>query len=706
MRLIAVLLTLLVLAACSDDQPLMVPDPPDAPQAADLTPFQASVRSSIDARSRDGLPVPEVSFDYTSDTGAPLSVLQGYAGSPGESFTLVATTTIRYDDPRDAGHDRWPSTVVEGQVAPEEGFIREGDYDDEVRDYVDERLPGYWDRHEYGLEPRTRTITETITVTYGQDARDDVALSVVEGDLVHGFTVTGPNIDWTVGDEACISEAGIEICAWKFRAGFAFDYAFGVRLPMNVSLTSDDPVDEGTTFTPTSLARGVDWSATEYTAAGIAPEAGNEFVMRHEFFLGAQVEVAGVSIVDIGPDVDVDRSSSFTTPFGPGSVFALPTIDIPLVTRNLAAVYLEFGAFVTPHAGSDKFRADWMASNGLSGSGALAYTDPTVPRSLSSVFAIDGPGLGNLRIHNTKYVFTQFKVDLGAYFYVNIIDLFTDRYPIPITDFDLSNLIPDISVPIHAGANPTTLNSGVTIRNVAPTVGPIAGVPLDPVAISDQPLGVSADFSDPAGTVDEPYTCAVNYDDGTGLSAGAVSATTCLGPDHTYAEPGVYIVSVHATDKDGGTGSRSAELPIVVYDPDGGFVTGGGWIDSPGGAYEPDASITGRAVFGFVARYKKGATVPDGNTEFRFQAAGLDFHSSSYEWLVVNQGGANAQFRGAGTVNGAGQFRFMLWAGDGDADTFRIRIWSEDEATGAETDLYDNGFQQEIGGGSIVIHTK
>jgi len=35
-------------------------------------------------------------------------------------------------------------------------------------------------------------------------------------------------------------------------------------------------------------------------------------------------------------------------------------------------------------------------------------------------------------------------------------------------------------------------------------------------------------------------------------------------------------------------------------------------------------------------------------------------------------------------------FKFMLWAGDKDPDTFRIRIWTEDEA-GVETDVYDNG---------------
>ena len=71
---------------------------------------------------------------------------------------------------------------------------------------------------------------------------------------------------------------------------------------------------------------------------------------------------------------------------------------------------------------------------------------------------------------------------------------------------------------------------------------------------------------------------------------------------------------------------------------------------------------------------------------------------------MVNQGGTNAQFKGSGTINGEGDYKFMLWAGDDDPDTFRIRIWEEDEATGEETDIYDNGFDQEIGGGSIKIH--
>jgi len=94
------------------------------------------------------------------------------------------------------------------------------------------------------------------------------------------------------------------------------------------------------------------------------------------------------------------------------------------------------------------------------------------------------------------------------------------------------------------------------------------------------------------------------------------------------------------------------------------------------GAYAADPILIGKATFGFVAKYKKGAEVPDGNTEFQFHAVELNFHSSSYEWLVVT-GGNTAKFKGVGTKNGEGSYKFMIWAGDGDPDTFRIKIWMD-----------------------------
>jgi hypothetical protein len=119
------------------------------------------------------------------------------------------------------------------------------------------------------------------------------------------------------------------------------------------------------------------------------------------------------------------------------------------------------------------------------------------------------------------------------------------------------------------------------------------------------------------------------------------------------------------------------------------------------GAYKADSSLAGKATFGFVSKYKKGADVPTGNTEFQFKAGDLNFHSTSYEWLVVT--GSNfAKFKGEGTINGQGNYKFQIWAGDNSPDTFRIKIW--DAITGDV--VYDNGMNQAIGGGNIVVHNK
>ena len=145
---------------------------------------------------------------------------------------------------------------------------------------------------------------------------------------------------------------------------------------------------------------------------------------------------------------------------------------------------------------------------------------------------------------------------------------------------------------------------------------------------------------------------------------------------------------------------------LVVYDPSAGFVTGGGWIDSPAGAYTDNLSLTGKATFGFVSKYKKGATVPTGKTEFQFKAGDLNFHSDSYDWLVI--AGDKAKYKGTGTINGAGEYGFMLTATDSDTDLFRIKIQdkSNDEV------IYDNKMDSddteydgtELGGGQIIVH--
>jgi len=240
----------------------------------------------------------------------------------------------------------------------------------------------------------------------------------------------------------------------------------------------------------------------------------------------------------------------------------------------------------------------------------------------------------------------------------------------------------------------------VAPANTPPEILAIS-VPPDSVQINTM-VNVGASFSD----IDASDTHIAEWEWGDSTSSTGLvdQASDTVSGSHTYTSAGVYAIILTVTDASDASDEDVYEF-VVVYDPTGGFVSGAGSIDSPVGAYVPDPTLTGKANFGFVSRYLKGSAVPTGHTQFRFNAGHLNFHSSRYDWLVVT-GSDYARFKGSGTINGSGGFKFMLWAGDGNPDTFRIRIWEEDEATGVETDIYDNGFDQAIGAGSIMIHTK
>ena len=246
----------------------------------------------------------------------------------------------------------------------------------------------------------------------------------------------------------------------------------------------------------------------------------------------------------------------------------------------------------------------------------------------------------------------------------------------------------------------------VAVNNTLPVINSVTG-PVAPVAIN---TSINLDV---LTTTNNIASAKIIWGDASTeqiISNPAANFTAA----HTYYSPGVYTVRVAISDGCGNTSSEYQYQYIVVYDPNGGFVTGGGWINSPAGAYRSDVTMTGKAIFGFESKYQKGVTIPTGNTEFKFQAGSLNFKSSNYEWLVVS--GSRAQFKGSGTINGTGSYGFMLTAVDGDLaspvtlDLFRIKIW--DKANN-DVIVYDNQYgaadngalTTQIAGGSIIIHT-
>jgi len=202
------------------------------------------------------------------------------------------------------------------------------------------------------------------------------------------------------------------------------------------------------------------------------------------------------------------------------------------------------------------------------------------------------------------------------------------------------------------------------------------------------------------------------------LGGGSVDA---ISSEHVYPIPGIYPISVTVDYAGLFTQTGMVDL-VTVFDPEGATVKGKGSIESPASAYAPDATVKGKIDFDFDLKYKevKGKKKPkhdkdeaklwqlEGKFKLHFREAGLELDVKEHDWMVIS--GAHARFQGEAVSKGKKKpkhdkgkdkdqkrYRFrvtVLDAGISKAfvtkDSFRIKIWEEDEA-GAITVVYDNG---------------
>jgi len=264
---------------------------------------------------------------------------------------------------------------------------------------------------------------------------------------------------------------------------------------------------------------------------------------------------------------------------------------------------------------------------------------------------------------------------------------------------------------MDTSGNESTCTAYVTAKNAKPVVSVNY---IDPILVEGS-AGLFSTNGDLSATATDGDNASLSYAWTTDcIGASIENSSTLTAAKMNIAsgtEPALCHVSVAVSD----TCSTVQESALVVIvDPSAGFVTGGGWFESPSGAYRADTDAQGKANFGFVSKYKKGQSVPSGNTLFQFQSADFSFKSTAYEWLVIT-GSDCAKFKGEGVVDGSSdEHGFMLTACDngepGENDTFRIKIWKKS----GETLVYDNMFGTGddsytgtmIGGGNIQIHQQ
>jgi PKD repeat protein len=233
--------------------------------------------------------------------------------------------------------------------------------------------------------------------------------------------------------------------------------------------------------------------------------------------------------------------------------------------------------------------------------------------------------------------------------------------------------------------------------SIAALSGPVAPIPVGSSA------SISTTVSDECSGVGS-----VTVDWGDGGKSTIANPSSAFSTAHIYSTPGIYAVHLSATDRSGNEAGADFRY-VVVYDPASGSATGGGMITSKAGSYLPNPSLTGKAIFAFVCKYRNGSSLPVGQTFFR--ANELNFHSDSYAWLIIS--GGRAQFKGQGTLNGVAGYSFVVTVQDGKAcggagDKFRLELWNGSQKIYDNVwdapDSLDTGTLEDISQGSIVLH--
>jgi hypothetical protein len=231
----------------------------------------------------------------------------------------------------------------------------------------------------------------------------------------------------------------------------------------------------------------------------------------------------------------------------------------------------------------------------------------------------------------------------------------------------------------------------VTLANVAPTVSFSSPKQWDLFRVGT-PVTFDLPITDPGGN--DTHSCQLGWDEGEGWDHLFTAQNRNCRQTHTFQHAGMYTVEVYVADDDGGTGS--AEVMIVVYDPDEAKADINGSSPTPAGALGSQTGM-GRTWAHYFGDYRPGGSVPFGEAKAWIDNADFKLEPSSMQWMVVTEDGKVAS-RGTGTVNGRAGYTWVVYGWDDcdgsntgacrdlAGDSIRLVVWNS--ATGQK--VYDH----------------
>jgi uncharacterized delta-60 repeat protein len=260
-------------------------------------------------------------------------------------------------------------------------------------------------------------------------------------------------------------------------------------------------------------------------------------------------------------------------------------------------------------------------------------------------------------------------------------------YTVTVTCTDAAANTSTASTDVVVAHNITSPSSGATVR-VGSTVS-LSGEFWDKPGNKHTAKWVIDDKS-VSGTLSEP----------SGAINGKVTGS------YKFSTAGVYKLQMNVTDQNGLTTYANTyenlDAIVVVYDPNGGYAYGGGYFTSPKGALKSDPNASGDASYGFTLNYYKNATLPKGETQFKFNVGDFEFNALNFDYLVINN--SMSQFKGTGKIiGGQSGVGFIMTVTDGQLDgtgidKIRMKIYNKNNGS----IIYDN----QTGGSDAALPTQ
>ncbi len=555
------------------------------------TPLQLTLRRAIEERRSEGLPTPaSTSYEYEVTTEPAQFTPRAEADIPNSSST-TGTTVIEFDLPQQAGYDQWPNLIVEeGMPNGALGSVQPGDYTQTIRDALEETYPGIWQQYEFGYEPRRYTFEETFKIIYPDSSPEPLPITLAEHpqstmseDIILGFTYSGPQIDYTISfkEEACFKIFGKKHCMTiaEAKAGFQLDWAFGVRLPMKMSVNLPDVMAQGCSYWPTSTILPMDWEAEQFRLAGVPRyEEGKEFLLSYDFFVGVKASILGKPVVTWCIEAEYDASKSFRTPFGPDGTFELPEVYLPpdltglrypLNIKGVPIGSIGIGLGITPKLGSDKLTASWQVLPGgdASGFGKILLKQSEAPVAFGPIDAGDFSPVdyAQVQLSGFRYWFTRFLIKLSATIELELFQFgHWTSPPIDIIDaIDLSRfgLTKGLWVGPHNG-------TGDAIVATIPVQPPIE-LGEDQRTNEDETVSLtSATFV--ACSMSDPTNATINWGDGSPIESGAIvweGSWGTIAGSHVYGDNGLYSVEICISDDKGWSACDTMQVTVLNLAP-------------------------------------------------------------------------------------------------------------------------------------------